>query len=120
MKKIGFLLFSLIIFSCSKEQLNQPLTRPENCDSILFTFKKNILPILNANCNFSICHATSGKGSYNFTIYNVVASRVKAGTIDYRLDLPLDDPQHMPENLRLSSCDYYIIKTWIKQGIKEK
>ena len=117
--KIVVIIFLLIIISCSKEQFLPAFVKPANCDSMIFTFEKNIRPILNANCNFSECHASGGDGSYNFTDYDVVANRIRAGSIDYRLDLPIDDPQHMPEKLRLSSCDYYIIKTWIKQGFAE-
>jgi hypothetical protein len=40
--------------------------------------------------------------------------------MDYRLDLPFEDPQHMPEKMRLNECDYYAIKTWIIQGYPEK
>ena len=115
-----FLLFSILLFSCAKEQFHQQVVRPANCDSTLFTFEKNIRPIFNSNCNFTECHSTGGKGSYDFNIYEVVVGRVRAGTMDYRLDLPIDDPQHMPENFRLSLCDYFIIKTWIKQDFIEK
>lgn len=118
-KHITFLIYSLLILSCKKEQYNQQVTRPSNCDSTFFTFETNILPIFNSNCNFSDCHAASGRGSYNYTQYAVVAARVRAGTIDYRLDLPFDDPQHMPQKMRLSSCDYFKIKTWIKQGFAD-
>jgi hypothetical protein len=85
-----------------------------------FTFERDIVPILNAYCNFDECHTSGGDGSYDFTRYAVLASRVKAGTVDYRLDLPGDDPQHMPLDMRLGACEYYTIKTWIIQGYPEK
>ena len=116
LRHIEILFFLLFIISCEKEKFNQQITKPTDCDSTFFTFEKNIRPIFNANCNFRDCHATSGKGSYDFTQYSTVAARVRAGAIDYRLDLPLSDPQHMPEDMKLSPCDYFIIKTWIKQG----
>ena len=120
LKHISIVFFLIFILSCEKEQFNQRITRPPDCDSTFFTFEKNIKPIFNANCNFSDCHSTGGKGSYDFTQYITVADRVRAGIIDYRLDLPLSDPQHMPEDMKLSSCDYFIIKTWIKQGFAKK
>jgi hypothetical protein len=119
MKKVLILISIVVFFSCSKDQYYQHLKKPEGCDSTRFTFEKQVRPIFNSNCNFSECHATSGEGSYDYTIYAVVANRIQAGAIDYRLDLPLDDPQHMPYQMRLSDCDYYIIKTWIKQGFPE-
>jgi hypothetical protein len=119
MKKVIFIFFSITILSCSKEQYNQQLVRPANCDSTRFTFEKQVRPIFNSNCNFNECHATGGAGSYDFTNYAVVKNRVQAGVVDYRLDLPSDDKQHMPFEMRLSDCDYYIIKIWIKQGFPE-
>ena len=83
-KHITFLFFLIFILSCEKEQFNQQITRPPNCDSTFFTFEKNIRPIFNANCNFRECHATGGKGGYDFTEYSIVAARVRAGVIDYR------------------------------------
>ena len=115
-KSIAVILFALILFSCDKVKFDEQATRPLNCDSTFFTFDKDILPIFNSNCNFSDCHVAGGRGSYDFTLYEVAAGRVRAGTMDYRLDLPFDDPQHMPEKMQLSACDFYIIKTWIKQG----
>ena len=119
LKHVSFLIFLFFFFSCEKEQYYQQINKPPDCDSTFFTFEKDIRPIFNSNCNFSDCHAPGGKGSYDYTQYAVVASRVRAGTIDYRLDLPFDDPQHMPEKMKLSPCDYFIIKTWIKQGFVE-
>jgi hypothetical protein len=120
MQKIVFIFFIMTIYSCSKEQYVETIIQPEGCDSIKFTFDKHIKPIFNSNCNFDECHASGGAGSYDFTDYDVVKNRVEAGTVDYRLDLPYDDPQHMPYKMKISSCDYYAIKTWIKQGYAEK
>ncbi len=115
-----FLILFSVFTSCSKEQFNQQLIKPIGCDSIAFTFEKNIKPIFTSNCNFIECHTTSGIGSFDFTQYAVVADRIKAGTMEYRLELPIDDPQHMPDDMRLSPCDFYKIKMWIRQGYPEK
>src|SRR5436190_132745 len=116
MKHLFEILFFLIILSCSKEKIDKVVTKPPSCDSAAFTFDKNIRPIINSYCNFSECHGTGGEGSYDFTQYDVVAGRVKAGTFEYRIELPNDDPQHMPSDLHLNDCNYFKIKTWIKQG----
>ena len=117
--QLTILVFIFFFYSCKKEQYIQQINKPLDCDSTFYTFEKDIRPIFNSNCNFSDCHASGGEGSYDFTRYEVVASRVRAGTIDYRLDLPFDHPLHMPEDMKLSSCDYFKIKTWIKQGFVE-
>jgi hypothetical protein len=111
------LAFILIIFnSCTKERVSNEVAVPSGCVAGKFYFDTDILPIFNANCNFAECHSSGATGSYDFHIYNVVRDRIQAGTLEYRLDLPIDDPQHMPEDLRLSPCDYFIIKSWIRQG----
>jgi len=117
-----YLFFSLLllIISCSKEQYEPVVPRPPDCDSSMFTFVDDVLPIFNTNCNFEECHKTSGTGSFDFTTYEVVADRIRAGTMEYRLDLPPGDPQHMPEKMTLSACDFFIIKAWIRQGYPEK
>lgn len=114
-----FIVFTFTLGSCVKEQAPRPALTADGCRDTLFTFERDIRPIFNANCNFDECHATAGRGSYDFTIYNVVANRIRAGTMEYRLDLPEGDPQHMPDKMRLSKCDYYIIKSWISQNYPE-
>ena len=108
--------FLLLIFSCTKVKQEEVLQRPAGCVSTRFTFDRDILPILNANCNFHECHAPAGEGSYDFTRYSVIADRIRAGSVEYRIELPLEDPQHMPQDFNLSICDYYRLKSWIIQG----
>jgi hypothetical protein len=118
MKRAGYILLPLIFFSCAKDKVTPANFRPEGCDSMQFTFA-DILPILNANCNFGECHSPGGEGSYDLSDYDVVAWQAGTGNLGYRIDLPPDDPQHMPEDMLLSACDYYKIKTWIHQGYPE-
>ena len=120
MKRSAFFFLFIILSSCAKEKLQQTIIRPPNCDSLRFTFNEHILPILNANCNFTECHALGGRGAYDYTTYPTVANRVRAGTIEYRIELPTSDPQHMPEKFNLSQCDYFQLKTWLQQWHPEK
>lgn len=120
MKLFLAIMICCIMTNCTKDKLVSAIQRPANCDSTRFTFEQNILPILNANCNFTECHAPAGRGAYDYTNYAVVVNRVKAGTFEYRLELPVSDPQHMPEKFSISQCDYFQIKMWIQQGYPEK
>lgn len=120
MKSLILFFFFLILASCAKDKLQTTLVRPPNCDSVRFTFNEHIRPILNANCNFTECHAPGGRGAYDYSQYATVVSRVRTGTIEYRIELPIADPQHMPEKFSISECDYFQIKTWIQQGYPEK
>jgi hypothetical protein len=116
MKILTACVFTLILFSCSKEKQVGFMPKPVACDSARFTFDADILPILNANCNFHDCHAPAGAGAYDFTKYAVIADRIRAGVVEYRIELPKEDPQHMPMEYSLSLCDYYRLKLWILQG----
>src|SRR4051812_30477019 len=113
-------LFILLFVSCSK--VKQEISIPDltGCRDTLFFFDTDILPIMNVNCNFTECHSTSGAGSYDFTKYPVVANVAKSGSLEYRLELPDNDPQHMPENMKISKCDENTIIAWIRQGYPEK
>ena len=113
-------LFCLVLASCSKDKKLVAYPDMAGCRDTLFNFDNDILPIMNVNCNFSECHAPGGAGSYDFTNYNVVAKRVQSGALEYRLELPYGDPQHMPENMKLSHCDKNTIIAWIRQGYPEK
>ena len=119
MKQTILLILSIYFFSCAKEEQSAVTDRLPGCDSLRFTFNTHILPIFTSNCNFTDCHSTSGDGSYDLTKYEMVVNRIKAGTLEYRLDLPVDDPQHMPDKVDLSFCDYFAIKSWIAQGYPE-
>jgi hypothetical protein len=110
----------VVFFSCTKENHVPVYPDMSGCRDTLFFFDEDILPIMNVNCNFSECHAQGGTGSYDFTKYSIVRSRAQAGTLEYRLMLPNDDPQHMPEHMKLSRCDENTIIAWIRQGYPEK
>jgi hypothetical protein len=110
------------ISSCTKEVHNYIPVRG-SCDSGLVSYKTDIQPIIQANCSGTTCHQ-AGTGNYDFTSYDVLASEIRLGQVQYRLLLPVDDPQHMPQTgppfpvgyeLR-DSCDLYKILLWIKQG----
>ena len=117
---ILLLLFTVLLLHCSKDRYTPLPADLTGCRDTFFTFESDVLPIMNVNCNFEECHGSHGMGSYNFTDYDVVANRVRAGTIEYRLRLPESDPQHMPEHMRLSHCDFNTIIAWIRQGYPEK
>jgi hypothetical protein len=120
MKNVIGILVLMLLVSCTKEQFNKVLVKPDSCDSIAFTFEKNIVPIFKSSCNFSACHAPNGNGDYDFTKYAIVADRIRAGTMEYRIDLPYGHALYMPQDLVLNDCDYYVLKTWIMQGYPEK
>ena len=116
MKNARFIFLFFAPFSCSKDQVIRYVKRSVGCDSTPVNFHKNILPIPTSSCNFDECHGTGGLRSYDFTEYTVVVNRVNTDSIENRFGLPLDDPQHIPEHMRLNDCDFYRIKTRIQQA----
>jgi hypothetical protein len=119
MKQILPLIISVLIFSCSKYDDNSLARRPQLCDSIRFTYIKDIKPIIERNCLHPYCHAAGGEAGYDYTTYAGVADRARSGRMEDRIDLPLNDIQHMPRQAVLSDCDYFQLKTWIDQGFPE-
>ncbi|TAH40333.1 MAG: hypothetical protein EYC69_11005 [Bacteroidetes bacterium] len=117
MKLYLLLIFQVILISsCTKDSESIILAKPLGCDSMAFTYDSHIKPIIQANCNFPACHATGGEGSYDYTNYAVIAARIRNGSFEQRLHLPIEDPLHMPKDIRMNPCELYSLLTWIKQG----
>ena len=111
-----FLLLLLVLVSCSKSneaELQQGGTNSCNTDNVKFS--ADIVPILQANCNF--CHNTSSAtAGVNTITYNGVKSiadnGLLLGTITHAsgfLPMPYGGP-------KLAACDINKIKSWISQG----
>jgi hypothetical protein len=80
-----------------------------------FSYKTDIKPIIASNCSGTGCHS-GGNSNYDFSTYAVLSDRIRQGTVQYRLLLPADDPQHMPMNGTMNACNLYRVMTWIRQG----
>lgn len=119
MRGLLLVLFIPFLFcSCTKDQSITAIHRPAACDSLYFSYTKDILPIISSNCSSLACHAPGGEGAYDFTQYEVLADRIRSGRVLYRLELPVDDPQHMPEGYTMDPCALFKLKTWIHQGFE--
>jgi len=120
-----FFLAWMLFASCSKDKATYapPLHGcPDSLNSVTFSYSRDIQPIIAKNCSGPTCH-NGGNDNYDFTTYGVVANRISNGKMDYRLLLPVSDPQHMPDTgpplyqgTNLDPCDLYKILAWIKQG----
>lgn len=111
-----FLLLIVFLYSCTKDSGHTVYSRPEGCDSVLFSYTTHIAPILQVNCNLPACHAAGGEGSYDLTSYAVVADRIRTGRFVQRLFLPVDDPLHMPPDINMNPCEKYKLVSWVMQG----
>ncbi len=111
--------FSFLISSCAKDKIPFPPTpKPVDCESDdEISYSEYIVPLIENNCTGSTCH-NAGTGNYNYTIYEVLADRIRQGRLYERLRLSPDNPLHMPAGAVLSDCDYYQLTTWIQQGFK--
>ncbi len=116
--KTFFYLSILLVFitGCSKDSVTDIYAKPEGCDSIAFTYSRDIAPIIQVNCNLPACHATGGDGSYDYSNYAVLADRIRNNRLEDRLHLPIEDPLHMPVGIRMNPCEKYKLLTWIAQG----
>ena len=106
----GIFLFIVMLYAlggCSKgENAVQSMTQPEGCDSMIFSYKTDIHPIIAANCSGATCH-NGVNNNYDFSTYAVLADRISHGRVEYLLRLPQSDPQHMPQNGTMSACNLY-------------
>lgn len=112
--------FSSFIISCSKDKTPRPdAVKPDDCDvdDEIISYNEYIVPLVANNCSGPTCH-NAGTGNYNYSIYEVLADRIRQGRLEERLNLPPDNPLYMPKNASLNACDYYQLTTWIHQGFK--
>ncbi len=115
-----FLIISAIIFfeCCTKDSPQRVFTKPAGCDSVAFTYDRDIKPIILANCSGTVCHS-GGNANYDYTNYVVLANRIRSGSFEERLLLPDDDPLYMPPGRELGRCDLFVLRAWISQGYKK-
>lgn len=123
MRKLSSLFIPLFVLQflngCYVDQQQKVTYRPAGCDSVAFRYTEQIEPLIKTNCAFAGCHVPGGEGEYDFTRYEVVADRIRSGRFEMRIDLPADDPLHMPDGFLLDPCTYFKLKTWIRQGFPE-
>jgi hypothetical protein len=81
-----------------------------------FSYRSDIAPVIQVNCNLPACHAVGGDGSYDYTNYEVLADRIRQNRLVERLNLPVEDPLHMPVGISMNPCEKYKLITWIEQG----
>ncbi len=108
--------------SCTKDEAThqQPVSA---CVPGTVSYQNDIKPILATNCGGATCHV-AGTGNYDFTVYENVANNIRLGEFEYRLLLPIGDPQHMPQmgppfpagSNFADTCDLIKIRAWIRQG----
>jgi hypothetical protein len=110
--------FILLLYSCTKSSKEFIAVQPSGCDSAEFSYSRDIKPIISSNCSGATCHS-GGNNNYDFSTYGVLADRIRQQKVEYRLLLPADDPQHMPEKAVLNSCNLYKVLTWIHQGFPD-
>lgn len=108
-----------IISSCRNDQyIEVPVP---NCDTTWY--QREIRPIIKTNCSVSGCHdGTNVLPNFNIYLSLKTSIEIKINgkpEILYRIDLPLSDIDHMPNNgLMLSSNDRTKLEVWINAGYR--
>ena len=113
MKKIKFILFTVliifctVIYNCKKDEYKNL-----DCSTISSAYTANIKPIINSNCTSSSCHG-AGSSNGDYTSYAGLKAKVDNGSLDNRVLQKKD----MPKNASpLSLDDRKKIKCWIEGG----
>src|SRR5687768_8747545 len=87
--------------SCSTEEIAPSLVLPSNCtvdSNAVMSYQNDIQPIISSAC--LSCHY-AGSGLYDYSRYEVLADRIRAGRLEERLLLPLENPLHMPQGFNM-------------------
>jgi hypothetical protein len=115
------------VAGCSKEEVIVPFIRPASCDSVALHYNGEIKGIVDTRCSYAPCHVP-GTGNYDFTRYEVLADRIRAGRFEERLLLPVTsvlhmpialDAQNLPYGVTMPDCEIYKLRLWIRQGFPE-
>ena len=107
----------VILSSCRNDQFIE--LKVPNCDTSWY--QKEIRPIITSNCSVSGCHDGTNVLP-NFNIYlnlkSIIETKINGKPLLlYRIDLPVNDIDHMPNNgLMLSSNDRTKLDVWINAG----
>ncbi len=111
-------------FSCIHQVANKPC--PTNPDSVFFS--RDIIPLLNANCNTIGCHSGGNPaGKLNLEASKAYTSLKKSGsgyidTLDSKNSIIYiqmsSSSQPMPPTGKLSDCKIDLVLKWIEQGAK--
>lgn len=107
----------MIVSSCRNDQYIE--LKVPNCDTSWY--QKEIRPIITGNCSVSGCHdGTNSLPNFNnyLSLKTVIESKINGKPeILYRIDLPVNYIDHMPNNgLVLSSNDRTKLVVWINAG----
>jgi len=98
-----------------------PVTKgtTNTCDTTTISYTTDILPILNANCNSSSCHASGGSSGYNFSDTTVLHSSTVVQNIVNDINFTPSGKGHnsMPYlGNKISQCDINKITRWVNLG----
>jgi hypothetical protein len=111
-------LMFLFNLGCKWEQMEKQLP------IATVSFKDNVIPILNASCNTSSCHAT-GKVSPDLSPINAYNSLTYGGYITDSVNFTNNSLYQeiksgkMPKGFSLSAHDTAVIYTWIRKGFRD-
>jgi hypothetical protein len=110
-------IFFMLMFNFSACLYDSPadLATPVTYCDTTYAYK-NIKPIVFNNCTIAGCHVVGGIGHGVFTDFAQFKSKVDAGLVKYRINLPLSDPDHMPATGSLTDSEIQLINDWIDSG----
>jgi hypothetical protein len=110
-------LLLMVISGCVKDKY-EPVVTNNQCDTTYYA--REIKPIIVANCAISGCH-DGHQATPNFNSFIELKAVIEEddngeSELLHRLDLPLNDPKHMPVDARLQHDERDKIEQWIDDG----
>ena len=115
---------TIFIFSCKKSTTQTTTTPPTQQLPAVVSFSTNVVPIFNANCNSSGCHAaTAPAAGLNLTstsAYSSLMAKNETYTINptgSNLYIEIANGEMpKPPAANLSSYNQQLVLKWIQQG----
>jgi hypothetical protein len=117
-----FVVLSIIYFSCTYAEIDPTCTKTLP-DTI--SFSKNIIPILNTNCNMNNCHSSPSPAGFLDLSPSVAYSKLLkkgSGYVDtlnpQKSILYIQITSTMPPTGKMDPCDIALILKWMEQNAK--
>ena len=108
--------YFFIVIGCTK---HKAAVAVGSCDPNVVYFTKDILPILNSNCNMSGCHTGNLGAEFSLTYYYAVMKYVSVGNPNsskiYEA-VTSTKGRKMPPNGSLTQSQIDLLSAWITQG----
>ena len=104
-----------VLQGCLNDKGSVPPPPETFCDSLNVSYNLHVKPLAETKCANRIgCHVAGGSGPGDFTTYQALSG--VSQSVKTRIELPANDPLHMPQGGTLTQEELEIFLCWIEDG----